>query len=103
MNWFLLAAGTQAAAAPAPNPMGMNLILILFLGVFWVFMIMPQRKQQKQREQMLKNLKKGDKVITSGGIHGEVVDFDGDDDIKVRVSDKVEMKFTRSSIAKVKG
>ncbi|MGE5606570.1 MAG: preprotein translocase subunit YajC [Bacteroidota bacterium] len=73
----------------------------LIFVVFWFLMIMPQRKQQKQRNAMLSNLKKGDKVVTIGGIHGEIVEFD-DEDLKLRVADKVEIKFTRSAIARVK-
>jgi preprotein translocase subunit YajC len=61
----------------------------------------PQRKQQKQRNEMLSNLKKGDKVITIVGIHGEIIEFD-DDDLKLRVADKLEIKFSKSAISKVK-
>ncbi len=100
MNWFILAAQPTNVNA---NPWGMGLMWLLFLGIFWVFLIMPQRKQQKQRSVMLKNLKKGDKVITAGGVHGEITDFDGDDDLRIRVADKVELKVTRASVSKVKG
>ena len=98
-SWIL------AAAAPAnPAAAGGAMSWILMIGmvvVFYVILILPQRKQQKQRNQMLNNLKKGDKVITVGGVHGEIIEFD-DEDVKLRVAEKVELKFTRSSIAKVK-
>ncbi|TCL65285.1 preprotein translocase subunit YajC [Hydrogenispora ethanolica] len=100
MNWWILAAKQPVDAGA--NPWGMGLMWLLFLGIFWVFLIMPQRKQQKQRDAMLKNLKKGDKVITVGGVHGEITDFDGDEDLRIRVTDKVELKVTRASVAKVK-
>jgi preprotein translocase subunit YajC len=50
---------------------------------------------------MLSNLKKGDKVVTIGGIHGEIVEFD-DEDVKLKVADKVEVKFAKSAISRVK-
>jgi preprotein translocase subunit YajC len=104
--YFLLEGGDSmnllAAAAPAGNS-GMIQILILvgFFAIFYFLMIMPQRKQQKQRQAMLNSLKKGDKVITTGGLHGEVIELD-EDDVRLRVADKVELKFSRSAVAKVK-
>ncbi|HBE79815.1 MAG TPA: preprotein translocase subunit YajC [Firmicutes bacterium] len=91
-----------AAAAPAGNS-GMIQILILvgFFAIFYFLMIMPQRKQQKQRQAMLNSLKKGDKVITTGGLHGEVIELD-EEDVRLRVADKVELKFSRSAVARVK-
>jgi len=103
MNWWILAASVNQAAAPAHGAAGWASLLpmVVFFAIFYFILIMPQRKKQKQHNEMLKNLKKGDKVITIGGIHGEVVEFD-DDDLKLRVSDKVEIKFSRSAIQKVK-
>ncbi|HOJ77562.1 MAG TPA: preprotein translocase subunit YajC [Bacillota bacterium] len=81
----------------------LNLLpMIIVFGAFWFLLVMPQRKQQKERNEMLSNLKKGDKIITIGGMHGEIVDLD-DDEVRLRISDKVEVKFNRSAVAKVKG
>lgn len=76
--------------------------MILVMVVLWFIMIAPQRKQQKQRDLMLKSLKKGDKVITAGGLHGEIVEID-ENDVRLRVADKTELKFTRGSISRIKG
>ena len=106
MDWLILAA-TQPAAAAANGATGAASIwggllpMILILVFFWIIIIMPQRKQRKQRDAMLKNLKKGDKVITAGGLHGEIVEID-EEDVRLRVADKVELKFTRGSISRVK-
>jgi len=103
MNWFILAVAAPAAN-PVANPVGgLGTILpfVLMIGVFYFMMIMPQKKQQKQREAMLNGMKKGDKVITVGGIHGEITELD-EEDLKVRIADKVEIKCTRASVAKVK-
>jgi preprotein translocase subunit YajC len=93
----------SAAAPAAAGNSGMIQIIILvaFFAIFYFLMIMPQRKQQKQRQAMLNSLKKGDKVITAGGLHGEIVDLD-DEDVRLKVADKVELKFSRGSISKVK-
>jgi preprotein translocase subunit YajC len=93
----------SAAAPAAAGNSGMIQIIILvaFFAIFYFLMIMPQRKQQKQRQAMLSSLKKGDKVITAGGLHGEIVDLD-DEDVRLKVADKVELKFSRGSISKVK-
>ncbi|MGD9154195.1 MAG: preprotein translocase subunit YajC [Bacillota bacterium] len=103
MHLWILAA-TKAAANPqaAGNPLMGFLPMILIMVVLWFIMIAPQRKQQKQRDQMLKSLKKGDKVITVGGLHGEIVDID-ESEIRLRVTDKTELKFNRASISKIKG
>ena len=100
---FLLASAATAQAEPASGAglMAFLPMIIIFL-VFWVILILPQRKQQKKRDEMLNALKKGDKVVTIGGIHGEITQIDGDD-ILLRVTDKVELKMLRSAVSRVKG
>ncbi len=100
-GWILSAtANQQSAEAVAGSVIGI-LPMIILLVVFWFLVYVPQKKQQKQRNEMLASLKKGDKIITIGGVHGEIVDFD-DEDVKLRVADKVEIKFSKSAIARVK-
>src|SRR5262249_10507432 len=71
------ASSPSQAPIPAPSPtesLIRNLVPILVIGVLFVFMlILPERKKQKQRQQMLEALKKGDRVMTSSGIYGTVV------------------------------
>ena len=62
----------------------------------------PQKKQQKKRQVLLDSLKKGQKVLTIGGIHGEIVTL-SEDTAVLRVAEKVEMTFARSAIAQVLG
>ena len=102
MNMWMLAAAQTAASAGAGGQLAAFLPMIVVMVVLWFIMIAPQRKQQKQRDQMLKNLKKGDKVITVGGLHGEILEIN-EEDVKLRVADKTELRFTRGSISKVKG
>ncbi|HBT16765.1 MAG TPA: preprotein translocase subunit YajC [Firmicutes bacterium] len=82
--------------------MGSLIWMFLLIGIFWVVMILPQRKQQKKRNEMLNALKKGDKVITVGGIHGEIIELD-DEDIRLRIADKVEVRMAKSAVSRVKG
>jgi preprotein translocase subunit YajC len=94
---------TFALQAPAQGSGAGSLIwMFLLLGIFWVVMILPQRKQQKKRAEMLNALKKGDKVITAGGIHGEITEI-SDDEIRLRIADKVEIRLAKGSVSRVKG
>lgn len=101
MNFWMLAANQQSAAQAQGGGYSFLISMVLVFVVFWFLMIMPQRKQQKQRNTMLSNLKKGDKVVTIGGIHGEITEL-SDEDIKLRVTDKVEIKFAKSAVSRVK-
>lgn len=81
--------------AGGQNPMGMFLPLILIIVVFYFFMIRPQAKRQKELKKFRELLKKGDKVITTGGIYGRIVELETntalievDSNVKIRV-DKV--------------
>lgn len=77
---------------------------LLMLGVmfliFYVLMIRPQSKERRKREEMIKALGKGDKVVTTAGIHGEVVATD-DRTVTLEVADGVRMKFDRTAVWQV--
>ncbi|HHT47683.1 MAG TPA: preprotein translocase subunit YajC [Firmicutes bacterium] len=98
----LAAFALQAPAAPQGGSVTSLIWMFLLLGIFWVIMILPQRKQQKKRMEMLNALKKGDKIVTIGGIHGEITEL-GEEDIRLRIADKVEIKLTKGSVSRVKG
>ena len=97
MNIVLQAAG--AAAQPTGGGWSMILMLAAMFLVMYLFMIRPQRKQQKQLEEMRNSLKKGDKVITAGGIYGTVADIDGNT-VLVKVDGEVKIRVDKSSINK---
>ena len=69
------------------------LMVVIFYFLLW-------RPQQKERANLLGSLKKGQKIVTIGGIYGEIVELD-DEKVKVQVSEKVELTFARSAIANV--
>ena len=76
--------------------------LILIFLVFWLLLIRPQQKKQRQLREMISNLKPGDRVVTTGGIHGTVAAVT-DEEILVKVADKVKIRFTRGAIAGLEG
>lgn len=72
--------------------------LILIMLIFWFLLIRPQQKRAKEHRSMVEGLKKGDKVMTNGGIYGSITDVK-DDCIKVEIADGVNIKIQRDSIA----
>ncbi|HEY8496328.1 MAG TPA: preprotein translocase subunit YajC [Limnochordales bacterium] len=92
----------QADTTPAAGMFGSLLPLILMFAVFYFFLIRPQMQQQKKRKEMLDSLKVGDKVITVGGIHGEITAVK-DDEVHLRIADKVEIRLSRQGVGHVKG
>ena len=82
---------------------GQAVLPVLIMVVIFYFMLYrPQKKQQKKRQVLLDRLKKGQKVLTIGGIHGEIVTL-SEETAVLRVAEKVEMTFARSAIAQVLG
>lgn len=88
-----------SAASSAAGSASMWIMLILIFVVMWFFMIRPQRKQQKALEEMRRSLKKGDKVVTAGGIYGVVADLD-ERTVLMKVDGEVKLRVDKSSIQK---
>ena len=80
--------------------MGLVPLIIIFV-IFYFLLIRPQQKKTKEHQEMVNNLKKGDPVITNGGIHGRLTAVD-DATVTVEVADKVRIKVSRQSIAGLK-
>jgi preprotein translocase subunit YajC len=96
------AQGTGGGAAA--NPVVQQLISILpFIGIFAIFyflLIRPQQRQRRERETMLGAVKKGDRVVTTGGLHGTVFGL-SDHTVTLRVGDGVKLEFDRSAIGRI--
>lgn len=89
-----------AQAAPAPGGAGglaQFLPFILLFAGMWFLIIAPQRKRQKQHDQMITELKAGDEVVTSGGIYGAITNVK-DDRFVVRIADNTEVELSKASI-----
>lgn len=100
MFGMILPAGAVLLAQAASQPSGITLFLplVLIMVIFYFLMILPAQRRQKKVNEMLKNLKNGDKVITNGGIYGTIVGLEGDA-IQLRIADQVKIKVSRSAIA----
>jgi len=83
-----------------PGGLALFLPLILIMVVFYFLMILPQQRRQKKTNEMLRNLKNGDKVVTNGGIYGTIVGLE-DDAVQLRIADQVKIKVARNAIAVV--
>ena len=106
--------GTAPTTTPATTPdgtgpssgsglgssLGSWIPILLVLGIFYVVLILPERKKQKKRQSMLDTIKKGDRVMTSGGIYGTVVQA-ANDVMVLQVADNVRMRFARAAIQSV--
>ena len=77
------------------NPL---IFFVLVFGVFWFFMIRPQVKKQKNERKFREQIKKGDKVITSGGLHGKIVEV-SEKTVKIDVGSSIILKFDKSGIS----
>ncbi len=93
--FILLDAQTQAPAAGG-GAMGWLMIILLFV-VMYAFMIRPQRKQQKELEKFRSELKKGDKIVTVGGIYG-TVDEVTEKTVLIKVDGDIKLRMDKSSI-----
>ncbi|HLS88811.1 MAG TPA: preprotein translocase subunit YajC [Sphingobacteriaceae bacterium] len=75
--------------------------LILLLGLVYFTMIRPQQMQQRKRQEMLSSLKRGDNVVTIGGIHGTIATI-GENTVRLQVGNNVEIEMSKTSIAYIK-
>ncbi len=73
---------------------------LLILVVFYVFLIRPQKQKDKEHQEMLKALAKNDEVVTTGGIHGTVVNIK-DKTVTLRIDDNARMEVEKSCIAQI--
>ena len=72
--------------------------LVLIFVVFYFLLIRPQQKRAKELKQMIENLKKGDKIITSGGVYG-VIEAVGANTVTVKIAENVKVKFGKAYVA----
>jgi preprotein translocase subunit YajC len=87
-------------AAGQGNMLMSLLPFVLMFAIFYFLLIRPQQKRAKTRNMMLANVKKGDKVVTVGGMHGKIVELT-DDTMVLLVNDTTRLTFNRSAIDQV--
>lgn len=99
MSFFIPAAYADGAAAAGPAGSGFEWVFLIgFLVIFYLMIWRPQAKRAKEHKALIGGLQKGDEVVTAGGIAGKVAKVT-DDFIVVEVSDGVELKFQKQSVA----
>jgi preprotein translocase subunit YajC len=91
----------DASTAAAPGLIGMLLPLLGMFAIFYILLIYPQQRQAKKHKEMANSLQRGDRIVTVGGVHAEVVRADDNDEfIKVEISKEVVVKLDRASVAR---
>jgi len=88
--------------AAGGSPLSMLLPFVLIFGVFYFIVIMPAKKQQKKKDAMIAGLKKGDRIVTSGGIHGSVATVE-EQSLLVKVSENTKIRISKSAVAGLVG
>ena len=96
-----MALAFQAGGGLGSALTGLAPMLLIFV-IFYVVLMLPMQKQRKALQQVIANLKKGDKVITSGGLYGDVVSVEGASVI-LRIADNVRVRVAKSSISGLEG
>ena len=96
---------TAAASVASPAGTGGSLVTlaptaVAMIAIFYFFLIRPQKKQENETKKMLAALKKGDKIVTIGGIYGTVSSVK-ENSVVVKVDDNAKIEFTKSAISKV--
>jgi preprotein translocase subunit YajC len=98
MTDLAYAMGPAPGGGGSPGGMSVFIPLILMFAVFYFLLIRPQQKKQRTHRDMLKSLKVGDRVVTTGGLYGTIV-AGGDTTIKLEIADKVRVEVGRTYIA----
>jgi len=99
LDFFISPAWAEGApAGQQPDPLMGFLPLILILVVFYFLILRPQQKKIKEHKQLIESLKKGDEVVTNGGLLGRITEV-GDSFVQMKVADNVEVRVQRQAIA----
>lgn len=98
---------TPAFAQGAPSgdlmsQLGILPPMILVMVIMWFLIIRPQQRRLRQHQEMVKNVRRGDTVVTTGGILGKVTKVTEDAEIEVEIADNVRVKVVRSMLAEVR-
>ncbi len=98
MLLYLFEQTCEQSGSQEGNPFVMPVMLVLIFVVFYFFMIRPQQKRQKEHQKLLAALKKGDRVVTSSGIHGTVVNVK-ERTVMLLIADGVKVEIEKGHVA----
>ncbi|MCB1438267.1 MAG: preprotein translocase subunit YajC [Nitratireductor sp.] len=100
---FATPAFAQGATGSGTTDMVMSLLpFVLMFVIFYFLLIRPQRQQMKQRDEMLKNIRRNDTIVTSGGIVGKVTKVVDDNELEVEIAKELKVRVVRSMVADVR-
>ncbi len=102
MSNFILLMGAPAGGQGQGNPFALWLPIILIFAIMYFLIFRPQAKKQKQQRMMIDALRKGDKIITTGGIYGTIAGIkEKEGTIIVKIDDNTKIELVKSSVAQV--
>jgi preprotein translocase subunit YajC len=100
---FITPAYAQTAAAGAPDMLVSLLPFVLIFVIMWFLIIRPQRTAAKKRDELLKNIRRNDTIVTGGGVIGKVTKVvEGEPELEVEIAQGVKVKLLRSMVADVR-
>jgi len=105
ISFAQIASAQSPGGAPAGGPpqwMGSLFLVLSFMLIFYFLLLRPQQKRQRELQKMLEGLKRGDRVITTGGIHGTILNVK-DDVVTIKIDDNVKVDVSKSAVSAVVG
>jgi len=99
MNIFFLMSGSSGSQGGGSSMYSLIFIVLIF-AIFYFLMLRPQQKKQKEHLEMISSLRKGDKVVTNGGIYGTVSDVK-DHMVVLKIADDVKIEVVKNAVAAV--
>ncbi len=104
LNFILLNMGAPQGGSGQTNPLALWLPIILIFAIMYFLIFRPQARKQKQHRMMIESLKKGDKIVTTGGIHGIIVGIkEKEGSLIVKVDDNTKIELVKTAVAQVIG
>ncbi len=100
---YAAASTTSVAVSAADNYYALFAPFMLVLGVFYFFLIRPQQKRFEEHQRLIKAIRRGDRIVTGGGVHATVIKMEGDDVLVVEIADNVRVRVQRATISGVLG
>jgi preprotein translocase subunit YajC len=101
MDFLTIISPAHAQGIGGAEGLGPLLPLILIFVVFWFLLIRPQQKKAKEHRELLSQLRRGDQIVTSGGIIGKITKVVSDTELQVEIADEVRVRVARGMVAEV--
>lgn len=98
MNWIMFAMASPSGGGQGGSPLAMLLPIIGMLAIFYLLLIRPQQKRQKQQQTMIAALRKGDRVMTTGGIYGTIAGLK-ENIVVLKIAENVKIEILKASVA----